>query len=152
MPYSTRSAMGPRVYCMRTAGSTEVCLHCRAILSLFDPMWGFLHTPPTAALLLRGQGAVCREGDVERALDFVAFPDEEAASSSSEPSLVHRIPAYAPLMYHHGYSVAATAQVSAEKSVIFVGEILWTQPCPLVNDMMRNSQNGTQKSALGDML
>ncbi|CAL8467612.1 g7150 [Coccomyxa elongata] len=79
-----------------------------------DPRWG-----PES--IVCGQLEALREGDVERALSFVAFPVEDDASSSSRPSMVHRIPAYAPLMYHHGYNVAATAQVSADASVIFVG-------------------------------
>ena len=68
-----------------------------------------------------------RDGDVERALRFVSLPDEEAAGSVQHSSLVHHIPAYAPLLYHNGYSVAATAQVSADKSVVFVGEFLRTR-------------------------
>ncbi len=63
-----------------------------------------------------------RDGDVERALRFVFLPNEEATGLGLDSSLVRRIPAYAPLLYHHGYSVAATAQVSADKAVIFVGE------------------------------
>ncbi|KAK9909321.1 hypothetical protein WJX75_000505 [Coccomyxa subellipsoidea] len=79
-----------------------------------DPRWG-----PESVVC--GQLEALRDGDVERALRFVSLPDEEAAGSVQHSSLVHHIPAYAPLLYHNGYSVAATAQVSADKSVIFVG-------------------------------
>lgn len=63
-----------------------------------------------------------REGDVERALSFVSLPAKEAAGQAADTSMSQQIPAcFAPLLYHHGYSVAATAQVSGESSVIFVG-------------------------------
>lgn len=98
-------------------------LRCAEQFFLFLIRSGPFRVHCICCTVAEGSEGARREGDVERALSFVAFPVEDDASSSSRPSLVHRIPAYAPLMYHHGYNVAATAQVSADASVIFVGEI-----------------------------
>ncbi len=65
--------------------------------------------------------SLCREGNLEQAASFTAGAWEDRGASSAVHARDVLSEQYAPLVYHGGYKLAGTTQVSASRAYVFAG-------------------------------
>ena len=64
---------------------------------------------------------LCREGNLEQAASLTAAAWEDRGASSAVHARDVLSDQYAPMVYHAGYKLAGTTQVSASRAYVFAG-------------------------------
>ena len=79
-----------------------------------------VHGQAAVVSFLSRRRMLCREGNLEQAASFTSAAWEDRGATA-----VHALDVlsehYAPLVYHGGYKLAGTTQVSASRAFVFAG-------------------------------
>ena len=84
---------------------------------------------------------LCREGNLEQAASFTsaAWEDRGATAVHARDVLSEH---YAPLVYHGGYKLAGTTQVSASRAYVFAGASETCSLSPAHKRVLRKAADG----------